>query len=256
MRERPWLARWLRTGGSSAVVAGPDLLLESAGEEDRAIVTEALAHSMTGAARLLGLVDAVRYCVARRIPGAFVECGVWRGGSALAVILTLQALGVDDRDVYLYDTFEGMTEPTEHDVSDRDGSALTAWQEAVRGGRRPWEGMFGSDVFGEEQVRSLLTATGYPAAHLRLIRGSVEATIPDQAPEEIALLRLDTDWYESTRHELIHLFPRLATGGALIIDDYGHWQGARRAVDEYFSSVHPPLLLSRIDYTGRVAVKQ
>jgi hypothetical protein len=85
--------------------------------------------------------------------------------------------------------------------------------------------------------------------------GEVETTIPDQAPQEIAVLRLDTDWYESTHHELVHLYPRLSEGGVLIVDDYGHWQGARRAVDEYFASDAAPILLSRIDYTGRMGVK-
>ena len=75
------------------------------------------------------------------------------------------------------------------------------------------------------------------------------------APRKIALLRLDTDWYESTKHELVHLFPRLSTGGVLIVDDYGHWAGARRAVDEYVSEHGIVMLLTRIDYTGRIGVK-
>ena len=88
---------------------------------------------------------------------------------------------------------------------------------------------------------------------VHFIEGRVERTLPDRAPAEIALLRLDTDWYESTRHELVHLYPRLSAGGVLIIDDYGHFAGARRATDEYFA--RNPMLLSRIDYTGRLAVK-
>jgi O-methyltransferase len=84
----------------------------------------------------------------------------------------------------------------------------------------------------------------------------VERTLPDRAPAEIALLRLDTDWYESTRHELVHLYPRLSAGGVLIVDDYGHWAGAKRAVDEYLGEQAEPLLLHRIDYTGRIAIKQ
>jgi O-methyltransferase len=87
------------------------------------------------------------------------------------------------------------------------------------------------------------------------VQGRVEDTVPDQAPPEIALLRLDTDWYSSTRHELVHLYPRLAEGGVLILDDYGYWRGARRAVDEYMAANDLPLLLNRIDYTARIAVK-
>ncbi|MGA2717069.1 MAG: TylF/MycF/NovP-related O-methyltransferase [Bryobacteraceae bacterium] len=93
------------------------------------------------------------------------------------------------------------------------------------------------------------------AARVHFIRGKVEETIPSQAPESIALLRMDTDWYESTRHELEHLFPRLSPGGILIIDDYGDWQGARRATDEFLANHAPALFLSRIDDTGRLAVK-
>jgi O-methyltransferase len=89
----------------------------------------------------------------------------------------------------------------------------------------------------------------------RLVKGKVEDTVPKNAPEKIALLRLDTDWYESTRHELVHLFPRLVPGGVLIIDDYGHWQGARKAVDEYIAGNQVKILLNRVDYTGRIGVK-
>ena len=92
-------------------------------------------------------------------------------------------------------------------------------------------------------------------SHVRLVKGKVEDTVPKNAPEKIALLRLDTDWYESTRRGLVHLFPRLVPGGVLIIDDYGHWQGARKAVDEYIAGNQVKILLNRVDYTGRIGVK-
>jgi O-methyltransferase len=248
------LAR-LRGGASNAVADPIGGALDALDAADRAIVERALPYTMTGVDRLQGLVDAVRYVQARDLPGAFVECGVWRGGSVVAMIGVLQELGVDSRDIYLFDTFEGMTEPTEHDVSSRDGSALDDWREAQRRDERPWGEVFGADAFDEDTVRETLLANGYPAERLHLVRGPVEETIPAAAPDAIALLRLDTDWYESTRHELIHLYPRLAQSGVLIIDDYGHWDGARRAVDEYFAADAPPLLLNRMDYTGRIAVK-
>lgn len=210
---------------------------------------------MTSPERLQALVDAVRYCERRAVPGAFAECGVWRGGSVLAMLLTLQDTGSEGREVFLYDTFEGMTEPTEHDVSPLEPPALETWREAQETGDRAWPGAFGADVFNQDSVRETLVASGYPEERLHLVPGPVEATIPETTPERIALLRLDTDWYESTLHELKHLYPRLVPGGVLIIDDYGHWEGARRAVDEYFSTEAEPLLLNRIDYTGRIAVK-
>ncbi len=204
--------------------------------EDHALIEQAMPFTMTGPARLQATIDAARYCVAAEVPGAFAECGVWRGGSVLAMILILQESGRDDKDIWLYDTFEGMTEPTEYDVSAFDRPAQKRWEQDSG---RPWPTLFGSETFNEEGVRELLIGTGYPEEQLHFVRGPVEQTIPDEAPEHLALLRLDTDWYESTRHELEHLFPRLVPGGVLILDDYGHWDGARKAVDEFFVA-NPP----------------
>lgn len=234
-------------------MAEPALLAMTA--EDRRIVERALPFTMTGVSRLQALVDAVRHCVRRDLPGAFAECGVWRGGSVLAMIFTLQEIGVTDRDIHLYDTFDGMTAPTEHDRSRLHPPALETWAQAQRGGDRAWPEFFDPRVFDEAGVRETLLSTGYPSERLHLVRGPVERTLPGQAPEQLALLRLDTDWYESTRHELVHLYPRIVEGGVLIIDDYGHWEGARRAVDEYFDDSTTPPLLHRIDYAARIAVK-
>jgi O-methyltransferase len=229
--------------------------LDALDPADRRIVERSLPYTMTGVARLQSVIDAVRYCEGRRIPGAFAECGVWRGGSVLAMILTLQELGATDREIFLFDTFAGMTAPTDRDLSLHDPPALETWREAEARGERAWRELFDPRVFNEEGVRKLLTDTGYPEARLRIVAGAVEETLPGGAPEQLALLRLDTDWYESTRHELEHLYPRLGVGGVLILDDYGHWEGCRRAVDEYFAGRAQPILLSRIDYTARLAVK-
>jgi hypothetical protein len=224
-------------------------------ERDRPILERALPYSMTGVLRLESVVQAVRYCEQRGVPGAFAECGVWRGGSVLAMILTLQELGIDDRDIHLFDTFEGMPAPGEEDTSPHEPPAIETWKRAQRGDEAPWGGLFEDEVFNEASVRETLLATGYPEERLHIVKGRVEETIPGRAPGRLAILRLDTDWYESTRHELLHLYPVLAQGGVLIIDDYGHWDGARRAVDEYFEQHAPPVLLSRIDYSGRIGVK-
>lgn len=228
----------------------------SATPGDRAIADAVRRHTMTGAARIHALLDAVAYVVRSDIPGAFVECGVWRGGSVLAMLLKLQDLGIRDRDVFLYDTFEGMTVPTAADTSAYEPSALSTWRQAAAEGRRAWERLFSPAVFNESDVRRLLLGSGYPPERLHFVKGPVEQTLPGTIPGDVALLRLDTDWYESTRHELEHLYPRLRRGGVLIIDDYGHWDGCRRAVDEYFSRPDAtPILLQRIDYTGRMAVR-
>jgi hypothetical protein len=106
-----------------------------------------------------------------------------------------------------------------------------------------------------EEVKSNLLNLGYPNDRIFFIQGKVEDTIPLQIPENISILRLDTDFYESTRHELDHLFPRLSEGGVLIVDDYGFWQGQKKAVDEYFRKNEVRMLLNRIDYLGRVGIK-
>lgn len=240
---------------ADALDDGPHSVLASVSEADRRIVERALPHSMTGVNRLVAAIDAVRYCVARDVPGAFIECGVWRGGSVIAMVLALMDMGVADRDVYLYDTFEGMTAPTERDVSHLDPPALDTWRASTAEGGRPWPWLFGEDVFDEADVRERVLSTGYPPQRLHFVRGRVEDTVPASAPGAIALLRLDTDWYESTHHELVHLYPRLSDGGVLIVDDYGHWQGSRQACDEYFAGHAPSLLLGRIDYAARMAIK-
>lgn len=251
----PALRRLLGHAAPAPGGAAADDALAGLTDEDRAIVERALPFSMTGVARLQALVDAVRYCVARDVPGDFAECGVWRGGSVLAMLLTLEQIGVDDRDVYLFDTFEGMTEPTENDTSPLDPPALETWKAAQEREAQPWAKMFNSEFFNEDDVRRTVTSTGYPRERIHFVRGRVEDTVPERAPRALALLRLDTDWYESTRHEMEHLYPRLSDGGVLIVDDYGHWEGARRAVDEYFAAAGAPPLLNRIDYTARIAVK-
>jgi hypothetical protein len=247
--------RILNRTGAGREHADPDADALTVDPHDRAIVDRARPFTMTSDQRLLALIDAVRYVAGRNLPGAFAECGVWRGGSLLAMIATLEELGIDDRDLHAYDTFEGMTEPTEKDTSALEQPALDTWTAARATGERAWPFFFDADKFDEDSVRATLLGTGYPAARIHLHRGPVEETLPSQSPGALALLRLDTDWYESTRHELEHLYPLLAPGGVLIIDDYGHWDGARRAVDEYLEEQGVHLLLNRIDYTGRIAVK-
>jgi hypothetical protein len=106
-----------------------------------------------------------------------------------------------------------------------------------------------------EEVKNNIATLNYPTEKVYFVKGKVEDTIPTTIPQKIAVLRLDTDWYESTKHELEHLFPLLVSGGVLIIDDYGHWEGARKAVDEYIEKNNLNILLNRIDYTGRIAIK-
>lgn len=161
---------------------------------------------------------------------------------------TLLNAGDRTRELYLYDTYSGMPAPGEHDVRRSDGqSAATLLVDPQEEQTRA--------IAGLQTVKETMASSGYDAEKIHFVPGKVEETIPAIAPAEIALLRLDTDWYSSTLHELEHLYSRLVPGGVLIIDDYGWWEGARRAVDEFFARHPQPPLLNVIDDTGRIAVR-
>lgn len=209
-------------------------------------------YTLTTPECIYALWSGVRHLVEAGVEGDFVECGVYRGGSAMTIALTLQQMGITDRSIWLYDTYAGMTEPTEHDIRLRDGTEqLTRWQMQQR-----------TDDDGNDwcfaplpEVQANMARTNYPEELLHYIVGDVAETIPDQAPDKLALLRLDTDWYPSTLHELQQLYPRLSAGGVLIIDDYGAYAGSRKATDEYFAANGPKPFLNRIDTAARIAVK-
>ncbi|GAB2784034.1 TylF/MycF family methyltransferase [Rhabdobacter roseus] len=217
---------------------------------EKDIIQQALPYTMTSQERLVNLIRAIEYLVKQKIEGDFVECGVWKGGSSMVMALTLANLGEKTRNLHLYDTFDGMSTPSEKDESIDGQKAeiqLNASSKSISDSVWCYSAL--------EEVQQNLLSTEYPKENIHFIEGKVEDTIPHHLPDKIALLRLDTDWYESTKHELNHLFPRLVPGGILIIDDYGHWKGCRQAVDEYFQENNIPIFLMRIDYTGRMAIK-
>jgi O-methyltransferase len=162
--------------------------------------------------------------------------------------LTLQK-ETEERQLFLFDTFAGMTEPTGRDTGPGGLEAITMWRRHRQANGGDWLAV------SLDEVKANLSQTNYPESLLTFVQGDVLQTVPKEAPDEIALLRLDTDWYESTKHELEHLYPRLAPGGVLIVDDYGQWKGAKDAVDEYLSTLDKPPFLTRTDYTGRMGVK-
>lgn len=231
--------------------APPEATVPEASADERRIIEEVRPYTMTSPERIYGLINAIRYVTANRLSGDIVECGVWRGGSMMAAAKTLLSLNSTERHLHLFDTFAGMTPPT-----DKDGSRF-----AQKDPSETFAEMQNPDGTNQwcyaslEEVQSNLLSTGYPKERLHFIKGPVEKTIPGHAPGQISLLRLDTDFYDSSKHEMVHLFPRLVSGGVLLLDDYGHWEGQRQAVDEYLAQQGVRLLLNRLDYTGRVGVK-
>jgi len=217
-------------------------------EAAKQLIRRVKPRTMTTPDKLYGLIQATRYISAHNIPGDIVECGVWRGGSMQAVAYTLLEAGDTERDLHLFDTFEGMPEPSDVDrrmADDRPAAELLAGSDRSA---RVWA------YAPFEDVRVAMDETGYPTERVHYHRGLVEETVPGEAPQHISILRLDTDWYESTRHELTHLYDRLSPGGVLIIDDYGGWTGSRKATDEFLEETRAALLLLPIR-GGRIAVK-
>lgn len=206
-------------------------------------------YTMTSLQRMYSLYQAIKYISLNGVPGDFVECGVWRGGSAMVIAHTLKQLNDLNRKIYLYDTYTGMVEPSDLDCDYEDTGAFEEWSSSQTENYNIW------CYASIEDVENNLFLTDFPKENIVFVKGKVEDTIPDTIPEEIALLRLDTDWYESTYHEMVHLYPKLGNKCVLIIDDYGHWQGAKRAVDQYFEENNIHLLLNKIDYSGRIAIK-
>lgn len=204
---------------------------------------QASPYTMISMERGYAVYQGIQHILKHDLPGDFVECGVWKGGTCILMALTLLQAGCRDRTIWLYDTFRGMTEPGPEDIIASSGQAVSErWHEGW------WA------VSPENVLKNLLTSS-YPEKRLRLVEGDVCETLKSQKPESISLLRLDTDWYESTRAELEILYPLLVQKGVLIIDDYGHFSGSRQAVDEYFSNTKNAPLMQRSDYTGRLAVK-
>ena len=205
--------------------------------------------SMTGHLRMYILSEAIKYSKINKLEGDFVECGIWRGGNIL-LYKFLNDYYLLNKSIFGYDTFEGMTEPEKVDVDYKGHDALQTLNDFKKD-----ENTINIHCYSsiESVSKNILKYKNLENVHL--IKGPVEKTLLDEKnlPKKISILRLDTDWYRSTKVELEILYPRLVSGGILIIDDYGHWQGARRAVDEFFNKKK---WLHYVDYTCRYLIKK
>jgi O-methyltransferase len=208
-------------------------------------------YTMTSVERLYALYKSIEYIVKSGLEGDLVETGVWRAGSCMLMAETLLAMGDSSRRILLFDTFEGHPKPDpEKDVDLWGNRAVEDW-ERHKAAAETW------GYASIDEARANMDRTGYPSERVVFFKGKVEDTIPEIGIiDALALMRLDTDWYESARVTLEHLFPVLVEGGVLIMDDYGHYKGQKQALDEYLSSQQLNLLLHRIDYSCRVAVKR
>lgn len=206
--------------------------------------------TMTSNERLFATLLACKHVVESGVEGDFVECGVWRGGNALIAAAIFRS-GGHPRRVFLFDTYQGMTMPGAIDMSFDGKSSRPIFDASQQRDHNAWCYASLEEVKGHFRDAELLTD------NVKFIQGDVVETLRnlELVPEKIAVLRLDTDWYESTRAELEILYPRLSLGGVLIVDDYGHWGGAKKAVDEYFERTGNRPFLHYSDQTGRVGIK-
>jgi O-methyltransferase len=199
-------------------------------------------NTMTSIERISELYHSLEYIRTNNIEGDLVECGVWKGGNIKGIIDYLDYHKMHDRKVWLYDTFSGMTEPEDTDV-DLNGNKAEEILESV---------MCYAPL---DYVKILMESSNFPKEKINYVVGDVLETLEleENIPSKISLLRLDTDWYKSTKMELESLYPKLNNSGVLIVDDYGHWKGSKQAVDEFFKGSE--IKIHQIDYTGIKIIK-
>jgi hypothetical protein len=204
-------------------------------------------YTMTSYERMVTLWQQVRYLDRAGIDGCLVECGTWRGGAMGMMALAHLASGPPSRLLHLFDSFEGLPEPD----GAKDREMAVEYASGKAGGALQSIGRCVGPL--EDNQRLLNEIINYPEALTKYHAGWFQDTVPVAASEvgAIALLRLDGDWYESTKVCLESLSPQVRSGGIVVIDDYGKWAGCRQAVDEFMSRLSRPLLLNHIDPAGR-----
>jgi hypothetical protein len=186
--------------------------------------------------------DAIKYIISNNIEGCIVECGVDSGRMEKIFIEELKN-HKQVRDIYMFDTFSGLTEPGVNDYAAENGPQQYNTVELLY---NEWKNkQIDNNTNGWcytplQQVNDNLKSTGYPSNKLFYIVGDVRKTLNNNnnIPEKIAILRLDTDWYDSSKIELEKLFPNVVEGGIVIFDDYFFWNGQKVATDEYFSEIN------------------
>lgn len=223
-------------------------------KEENFIVDHVLSKNLTmgSAQRCYSTILACKYVIDNSILGDFVECGVWRGGHAIIAAYLFKHYN-QDRNIYLYDTFAGMTEPTSVDF--KNHSLIT---DTIDVFRKKQKNNYNEWCYADiNEVRKEFSEIDILGENVFFVKGDVASTLTQisNLPKTISVLRLDTDWYESTKIELNTLYPLLSSGGVLTIDDYGYWHGSKKAVDEYFIYNGQRPFFQYVDYTARCGIK-
>lgn len=216
------------------------------GKEFIEIFNEVKPYTMISIEAAYANYKIINYIEDNNIQGDIVECGVWKGGSSMIMAKTLLNRNNTSRKIYMYDTYDGMSEATEEDESLVSNCHAIQSFEAMKKSKNYTYGETNWCQAGLDEVKQNMKSTGYPYENIIFIKGKVEDTIPDTIPPKIAYLRLDTDFYISSKHELVHLYPLLENKGVCLFDDYYYWKGQKTATDEYFQSINQKPLLIKV----------
>ena len=216
------------------------------------LVETASEFSMTSYDRIFALLRAIQHIDNNNLEGDFVECGVWKGGNLILYQKMIEKLNIKGKKIYGFDTFEGMSNPTDADFP---ADNLFGGFKAEHYMKTQKKDLNINNIHAYapiEMVKNNFNNNTENRNNLILIKGKVEDTLKIQSnlPDKISILRLDTDWYESTKTELEILYPRLVKNGVLIIDDYGEWSGSRKATNEYFKD--KKIAMFKIDIAARL----
>lgn len=219
-------------------------------KKESEIVQSIEPYTMTSKSNSWAIIQAIKHIKKNNIQGELVECGVYKGGNIILFKIICDELKINKK-IFAYDTFSGMSEPSHNDKDLKNIDAKYIF-EKYKSKNDAW-------CFADlNDVKSNITKFNLDVSKdFYFIKGKVEDTlkVKSNIPEKISLLRLDTDFYESTKIELEILYPKLEKGGVLIIDDYGHWKGSKKAVDEYFDIENNFTWMHRINYTSRLLIK-
>ncbi len=219
-------------------------------EKDKSLIEIVEKYTMTPRIRIFNLLQALRHLKEKSIEGDYVECGVWKGGNILLFKKFLNNEETQNRNIYAYDTFEGMTDPDENDFEiSTNIKSKYLLENDYHKKTNNW------GVCSLEDVKKNILINKSDLEDINFVKGDVLKTLNNEnyIPKKISLLRLDTDWYQSTKKELEVLYERVSAGGIIIIDDYGHWGGSKKAVDEFFSNKY--VWMHYVDYACRLIIK-
>lgn len=220
-------------------------------ENDANFLKKINKYTMCTPANHWAIIQAMNHIKKNGIKGDLVECGVYKGGNIILFDYLNKKFSLN-KQIYAFDTFEGMSEPGDHDIDLKNKSAkLTKNNYEDHNIKWCYSSL-------DEVKKNIVKFNSHISNNFKFIKGDVIKTLNNKnnLPEKISLLRLDTDFYESTKKELEILYPKLEKNGVLIIDDYGHWQGAKKAVDEYFNTKNNFHWFHRIDYASRLFIKK